>query len=160
MHSITAPEPDISSESLGYDPRPDQRDWHNTPIPRVNNPVPATPALVDIAERMWWNGDPWTILRNRTVFLRHALDYANEEDCEYLWNTIPREDWIRMLQSSVPGEVSMRSYKFWSWRAGLLDANRRIPKEWHESRHMKDLLYKHQRTWADIKKERLSQEPV
>jgi len=74
------PDPDTTdydAATLGYDPRTEQMDWHNTPIPRVNHPLPATPELVEIARHMWWNGDPWTILRNRYEFLRHAIDYAN-----------------------------------------------------------------------------------
>ena len=141
----------ISPDVLGYDPRIDQHDWRGTPIPRVNNPLPATPELVEIADKMWWNGDPWTILRNRVVFLRHALDYALEEDCEFLWRTIPREDWVHMLTTARPGQVSMRSWKYWSWRAGLLDGRLRIPAEWYQSLHIKDQLYNNQETLADRK---------
>ena len=63
-------------EELGYDPRPDVNSWHGTPIPPCDNSFPATPKLVAIAKKMWWNGDPWTILRNRNAYLAHAMDWA------------------------------------------------------------------------------------
>lgn len=66
---------------LGYDPRPEQMDWRNTPIPRVNNPLPATPELVHIARRMWWNGDPWTILpQHSSVQAGNGVDVAHPVD--------------------------------------------------------------------------------
>lgn len=131
--------------ALGYDPRPTQRVWHGTPIPSVLKPLPATPELVEIAERMWWNGDPWTILRNRNAFLRHACDHATDEDVEYLWRAVERDDWESMLRTTRPGQMSMRSYKFWMWRTGLLNDRLSLPQEWHVPRHMKDLIHLRQR---------------
>ena len=126
---------------LGYDPRPDQRTSSSTPIPPVLNPLPGTPELVEIAGRMWWNGDPWTILRNRNAFLRHAADYATDEDNEYLWKEVGREDWIAMLRATRPGQMSMRSYKYWMWRTGLCNEHLPLPREWRVPRHMKDLIH-------------------
>lgn len=140
-------------QSLGYDPRPEQMDWYNTPIPRVNNPLPATPELVAIARTMWWNGDPWTILRNRYEFLHHAVDYAFDEHCVYLWETIPREDWITMLQTSRPGQISTRSWLFWRFRAGLFDLFDPVAEEWQQSLHIKDKIYDYRKTWKQLKEE-------
>ncbi len=140
-----------SIEALGYDPRPEQMDWHNTPIPRVNNPLPATPKLTAIASSMWWNGDPWTILRNRYEFLRHAIDYARHEDVDYLWDAIPREDWIEMLETCRPGQVSTRSWRLYRMLAGLDHVN--IDKEWFEPLHMKDQLYAYEKSWEELRGE-------
>ena len=129
--------------SLGYDPRPEETRWRGTAIPRVNSPLPATPELVRIAARMWWNGDPWTILRNRGEFLRHAMDYASAEEFDYLWETIPEVDWIDAVKNARPGKVSARSWKFCAWRLALLDEGNRMPPEWHEVRHIKDMLADH-----------------
>lgn len=141
-----------ASESLGYDPRPSQRTWHGTPIPPVLHPLPATPELTDIARRMWWNGDPWTILRNRNTFLRHATDHATDEDCEHLWRAVPRTDWIAMLRAARPGQMSMRSYKYWMWRAGLLGPKLALPPEWHEPRHLRDLVHLRRRPISALRK--------
>ena len=136
---------------LNYDPRPEQMDWHNTPIPRVNRPLPATPELVTIAQECWWNGDPWTILRNRYEFLRVAIDYATPEQCNYLWDVIPRDDWINMLQTCRPGQVSTRAWRFWCMRAGLEYI--RIPEAWHQSGHARDRIYTYQKTWKERRRE-------
>ena len=142
---------DYDTEMLGYDPRPGQMDWHNTPIPRVNNPLPATPELVAIAHRMWWNGDPWTILRNRYEFLRHAIDYADHGHVNYLWENIPREDWIKMLTTSRPGQVSTRSWRLYMMLAGLDHVN--IDKKWFEPLHIRDQLYAYIKTWEQLRNE-------
>lgn len=127
--------------ALGYAPRPDRRTWHGTPIPPVLDPLPGTPELTRIAKTMWWNGEPWTILRNRVAFLRHATDHATEDECEYLWRTIPRSDWVKMLRTAEPGQMSMRSYKYWMWRAELLGPKLAIGREWHRPRHIRDLVH-------------------
>lgn len=148
------PDPETSDydvEKLGYDPRPGQMDWHNTPIPRVDNPLPATPELIKIAKSSWWNGEPWTILRNRYVFLRHAIDYASHEHVDYLWDHIPREDWIKMLETSRPGQVSTRSWRLYRMLAGLDHVN--IDKEWFQPLHIKDQLYAYEKTWEQLRKE-------
>ena len=142
--------PAIDEIPLGYDLRSEQTDWYNTPIPRVNRPLPATPELVDIARRIWWNGDPWTILRNRYEFLRAAIDLATPDQCNYLWDLIPREDWINMLQSCYPGQVSTRAWRFWRMQAGLDYIN--IPDEWHKPLHIRDQVYHQQKTWQERRK--------
>ena len=123
---------------LGYDPRPAERFWRNTPIPPMDSPLPAAPRLVRIAKAMWWNGPPWTILRNRNAFLAHAMDWAFEQDMEYLLITIPREHWIAMFATLRPGMVSARSYRYYRWRLGNREP---LPDEWQHRSHIKDLVY-------------------
>lgn len=137
---------------LGYDPRPHVHAVRGTPIPPVADPLPATPTLIQIASRMWCNGPPWTILRNREHFLRHATDHATDKECEHLWEVIPRTDWIAMLKASRPGSISMRSWKFWMWRAGLLDERLSIPPEWHQPRHIRDLIHLNRRSISTLRK--------
>ena len=147
---VPLPDPDESPydpDELGYDPRPEQMEWFNTPIPRVNNPLPGSPELTTIASSMWWNGAPWTILRNRYEYLRHAIDYATDEQCNYLWDTLPREDWTKMLRSCRPGQVSTRAWRLWCMLAGLEHVN--IPAEWHRPLHLKDRLYHFKKKWPE-----------
>ena len=70
----------MNEETLGYDPNPDVRSWHGTPIPPVDDPVIATDTLRAIAERIWWNGPPWTVLRNSVRFIQHAIGHATDDD--------------------------------------------------------------------------------
>ena len=126
---------------LGYDPRPEVRAWHGTPIPPVRSPLAATPEFVRIADRMWWNGPPWTILRNREVFLKQAMDWTSHEDFLYLWENIPREDWVGMLEGVRPGEVSRRSYRLCARMAGVLPIGVTPSVEWLPNLHVKDMLF-------------------
>ena len=81
-------------EYPGYDPGPDVTHWQGPPIPKVCDPLPGNPELVYIAERTWFNGDPWTILRNRYKFILNALDNGWEEFPHKLWELLPLKDWI------------------------------------------------------------------
>lgn len=126
---------------LGYDPKPDVTRCNGTPIPPVYKPLPATPELVAIAETMWWNGDPWTILRNRDAFLKHAMDWTSHEEFLYLWKHLPRADWVAMLNKVRPGEVSRRSYQLCMFLANLLPFGSPPAEAWRENRHVKDMLY-------------------
>lgn len=137
--------------TLGYDPRPDVSTWHNTPIPPLMNPLPATKRLKSIAQYMWWNGPPWTILRNRHEFLAHAMDWADPDDFLFLWNTLPRADWIAMLKTRKPGQVSTRSYCLCMSMAGCLSSSDSLDDEWLENRHVKDLLFSNRRTAQELR---------
>lgn len=132
----------LTSEELGYDPQPNVLQWHGTPIPPVYKPLPAIPQFVSIARKRWWNGDPWTILRNRDAFLKHAMDWTPHEEFLYLWENVPREDWVAMLSRVRPGEVSRRSYLLCTFLAGLLPFGSPPPEEWREDLHVKDMLYR------------------
>lgn len=128
-------------ESLGYDPRANVNSWRGTPIPPCDNPLAATPELVEIAKKMWWNGDPWTILRNRKAYLAHAMDWTTHEEFLYLWNNVSREDWVEMLLGLRPGQVSARSYRLCMKQAGLLPIGTQIDREWTQNLHVKDMVF-------------------
>ena len=126
----------MPSDSLGYDPRPGERNWRGTPIPPVADPLPATGKLPEIAERMWWNGPAWTILRNSGEFLRHAIDHATEKDLAYLWETIAVERWRKALLEATPGTMSRSRYRLWClW----LDIDDIVPAaDWRDDGHLND----------------------
>ena len=90
--------------------------WHRSPIPRVNNPLPRTPCLVAIACQAWCRGDPWTILRNRIVFIHNTIDECRQEDTDFLSDTIPRISWVEALRGAYPGEMSYINWRFWTKR--------------------------------------------
>lgn len=140
-----------TEDSLGYDPKPEVSTWKGTPIPPVQNPIPTTPELERIARYMWWNGDPWTILRNRRKFLAHSMDWATDDDFHFLWKTFPRDEWVTVLQSLRPGEVSSRSYLLCMLVSGLLPPGSPIPSEWREVRHIKDKVYEHRRPLWEVR---------
>lgn len=142
---------DMPAAKLGYNPRPEVHTWCGTPIPCVDNPLPSTKDLTRIADRMWWNGPPWTILRNRNMFLCHAMDYTRDEDFLFLWEFIPKSDWITMLHQLRPGQASTRSYCLCGRLLRVLSPDRPLPPEWHEARHIKDLMFKNRRTVLELR---------
>ena len=101
---------------LGYDPRPELEFWHGTPIPDVHHPLPRTPARWRIADRVWWNGPPWTVLRNSSMYLWHVMDYGTDEDRAFTRSDLEPSIWLRALDEAKPGYLSKGSYVLWSLR--------------------------------------------
>ncbi|MCY3793718.1 MAG: hypothetical protein OXG51_05010 [Gammaproteobacteria bacterium] len=125
-----------SAKALGYDPRPELDHWLGTPIPPVRNPLRQTPERSAIADRVWWNGPPWTILRNAAHYLWHVMDYGRPEDVRHTLRDVSRETWIWALDEARPGLLSKGSYVLWSLtfdRIGLDD-----PCSWPDSAHRLD----------------------
>ena len=111
----------IGSE-LGYDPRPDLARWRGTPIPPVRDPLRATPERVAIAERVWWHGPAWTVLRNASHYLWHVWDFGSDEDIDFTRTDVAERLWRRAIEDARPGLVSAGSYVFWSYAFGLMSS--------------------------------------
>ena len=123
--------------NFGYDPRPDIERWRGTPIPPVSNPLARTPDRWRIAEWVWWNGPPWTVLRNASYFLWHVMDYATDADRHLMMADVPPEVWLRALEDARPGQLSKGAYCLFS---RLLD--RMGPAEicdWPDDAHLRDI---------------------
>ena len=99
---------------LGYNPHPEVRVCKGTPIPPVDRPLALTPARAKTAERVWWNGPPWTILRNRNRYLQQIMEYADDEETEREREDIDEEDWREALRALKPGDMSWKSVAWWS----------------------------------------------
>ncbi len=95
---------------LGYDPFPALTHWRGTPIPPVHAPVPRTDERWRIANYVWWNGPPWTVLRNAHAYLWHVMDYGTDEDITFTLKDIDRSIWIEALDAARPGVLSKGSY--------------------------------------------------
>jgi len=124
------------ADILGYDPKTELKHWQGTPIPSVHNPLKSTPRLWSIAQKVWWNGPPWTILRNSSYFLWHVMDYGRTKDIRYALSNIPEQTWMLALDEARPGLLSRGSYVFWS-----LAFDRIAPADscdWPDSAHRLD----------------------
>ena len=131
--------------ALGYDPRPQLSSWRGTPIPSVSCPLPLTPMRSRIAERVWWNGPPWTIVRNADNYVWRVMDYGLDDDIDYEWRTLAEEVWLHALEVAKPrGDLSRGSWLFWSnvlrrWSPERYEEAVRLP--WPDTAHRLD--YKH-----------------
>ena len=126
------------SDALGYDPRPGVTHWRGTPIPPVDHPVPLTPQRSAIANRVWWNGDPWTILRNGPRFIHAIMDYASDEHLWFARDDLPESLWLLALDRARPGIVSFGGYALW-WNVlrGELPPD---AAEWPRDAHRNDIF--------------------
>ncbi|MDE0190098.1 MAG: hypothetical protein OXQ90_01970 [Gammaproteobacteria bacterium] len=127
---------------LGYDPRPDVKRWRGTPIPSVEHPLALTSERRTIAERVWWIGPPWTILRNARRYLWSVMDFGTDDDIAYTRTDVERELWVLALRTAKPGQVSRGSWILFSIAYGLIantaDYIGACRQEWPETAHKRD----------------------
>ena len=123
---------------LGYDPRPSLRRWRGTPIPPVQNPLKGSAQRFRIAGRVWWNGPPWTILRNASHYLWHVMDYGRADDIEFTVKDVPRPLWLAALDDARPGLLSKGSYELWSLVLGRVKCED-PPCDWPDNAHRLDV---------------------
>ena len=122
---------------LGYDPRPELTHWKGTPIPPLDDPLAVSPRRREIAERVWWNGPAWTVLRNASRYLWHVMDHGFAEDIGFTLRDVERAQWTRALEVARPGWLSRGSFVLWSCYFGLM-ADDAIC-EWPQDAHLRDV---------------------
>lgn len=110
-----------AAEALGYDPHPSLNRWRGTPIPPIRRPLPRTEKRWEIADRVWWGGPPWTILRNASWYLWHVMDYGRDADVRHALEDLPAQAWRRALDEARPGLLSKGSYVLWSLVFGRIE---------------------------------------
>ena len=122
---------------MGYDPRPELTHWRGTPIPPLDDPLPMSPRRREIAERVWWNGPAWTVLRNSSRYLWHVMDHGFSRDIGFTLRDVERERWVRALETARPGALSRGSFVLWSLYFGLMAADERC--DWPQEAHLRDV---------------------
>ncbi len=125
------------TDMLGYDPHPDLTLWQGTPIPCVKDPLPRTEERWRIANYVWWNGPPWTVLRNAHVYLWHVMDFGQSNDVFFTLKDVPKSIWLAALDAARPGVLSKGSYILWSvyFKRGDIDAHMQT---WPDDAHRLD----------------------
>ena len=122
---------------LGYDPHPELTHWKGTPIPRLDDPLAVSPRRREIAERVWWNGPAWTVLRSASTYLWHVMDHGFTEDIGFTLGDVERARWTRALEVARPGRLSRGSFVLWSCYFGLM-ADDAIC-DWPQDAHIRDV---------------------
>ena len=128
----------MTEHDPGYEPRAQTQSWRGTPIPPVDRPVKLTAERAEIADRIWCNGPPWSILRNRNIYLQHVMEYATLDQQEAELEAIERADWQRALRALKPGGMSWQCAAWWSLELGLREPG--SIWRWPIGAHPKDLL--------------------
>lgn len=137
------------AEELGYDPQPDVHWWRGTPIPDVRDPLRATPRRRAIAERVFWHGPAWAVLRNASTYLWQVMDFGEDEDVCFTLRDVSRARWVRALEQARPGALSRGSYVLFSLVFGLMEVGA-ADCDWPYTAHIKDW-----RPLADQTRERM-----
>lgn len=132
----TRPPTRQTAVSLCYDPQPNVRNWRGNWLPPCYHPLPMTDASARIARCVWWNGPPWSVLRNSSYFLWRVWDYATPEQREYVRQTVPCEAWLRAIDDAVPGEVSRGATTLWALRFKRIEPSDYI--DWPDTAHLRD----------------------
>ena len=122
--------------------------WNGTPIPDVDDPIEATPLLVQVARRIWWHGPAHVALRNADAFIWQVMDYADDDDVEAAYEELGRRRWIRAVEAAQPGRVSRRSVLLWRNRLGL--PTDEVRRTWPRDRHRNDI-----KVLANVSRQRL-----
>ena len=127
----------MQTAQLGYDPRPGIAVWKGTAIPPIENPLQRSPERWAIAQRVFWRGPPWAVLRNANSYLWHVLDGVFYEDIRFTLQDVERGLWIEALRAARPGLLSKGAYITWSLHFGLMQPLDRC--DWPDTAHRRDL---------------------
>lgn len=84
------------------------------------HPLPSTPELLTIAQRVVWFKEPVDTLNEPVHFLAHAMTYGTVEDLEAIGKVIGYAAFETVLDSAPPGIFDPRSWAYWHVRVGRL----------------------------------------
>jgi hypothetical protein len=81
-------------------------------------PIPATPAILDIAPRIIWFESPQEALAQPIRFLAYAMTYARHEDMSEIRKHVSDADLREALEFAPPGIIDPRSWAYWNSKLG------------------------------------------
>lgn len=81
-------------------------------------PLPLTPALLTVAQRVVWFKDPVDALADPVHFLAHVMTYGTVEDLRALQGIVGLEEFREVLDHAPPGIFDVRSWAYWNLKCG------------------------------------------
>jgi hypothetical protein len=81
-------------------------------------PLPQTPALLAVAERVVWFKSPVEALAEPVHFLAHVMTYGAPEDLRALQGMVSTEEFREVLDHAPPGIFDPRSWAYWNLKCG------------------------------------------
>lgn len=81
-------------------------------------PLPQTPELLAVAERVVWFKSPSETLADPTHFLAYVMTYGTAEDLRALDGLVGMEDFREVLDNAPPGIFDPRSWAYWNLKCG------------------------------------------
>ncbi|WP_164928420.1 hypothetical protein [Gloeobacter violaceus] len=81
-------------------------------------PLPQTPELLAVAERVVWFKPPAEALGEPLHFLAHVMTYGTPEDLRALQGTVGLNEYCEVLDNTPPGVFDARSWAYWNLICG------------------------------------------
>ena len=76
-------------------------------------PLPATPELLRVAQRVIWFDEPARALADPVQFLAHVMVFGTVEDLRALRGIVGKDDYRAALEHAPPGIFDARSWAYW-----------------------------------------------
>jgi hypothetical protein len=81
-------------------------------------PLPQSPELLAVAERVVWFKPPAEALADPIHFLAHVMTYGTIEDLRALAGVVTPDDFREALDNAPPGIFDARSWAYWHLKLG------------------------------------------
>jgi hypothetical protein len=85
-------------------------------------PLPLTPTLLTVAQRVVWFKDPADALADPVHFLAHVMTYGTVEDLRTLQGIVGLDEFREVLDHAPPGIFDARSWAYWHLKCGRVPA--------------------------------------
>jgi len=85
-------------------------------------PLPATPELLAVAERVVWFKTPAEALAEPVHFLAYVMTYGTVEDLRALKGLVGQREFRETLEQAPPGILDPRSWAYWNLKCGRVPA--------------------------------------
>ncbi|HVH81836.1 MAG TPA: hypothetical protein VM782_20715 [Stellaceae bacterium] len=77
-------------------------------------PLPRTPELLRVAQRVIWFEEPETALADPVRFLTHVMVFGTIEDLTALRGIVGKNEFREALEQAPPGIFDPRSWAYWN----------------------------------------------
>jgi hypothetical protein len=77
-------------------------------------PLPETPELLRVAERVIWFDAPDKALADPVRFLAHVMVFGTAEDLRALRGIVGKDEYREALEHAPPGLFDARSWAYWN----------------------------------------------
>jgi hypothetical protein len=81
-------------------------------------PLPQTPDLLAVAERVVWFKPPTETLADPVHFVAHVMTYGTVEDMRALNGVVGPNEFRETLDNAPPGVFDARSWAYWNLKCG------------------------------------------
>jgi hypothetical protein len=82
-------------------------------------PLPTTPTILEVAQRVVWFKEPSEALAEPVHFLAHVMTYGTLKDLRALQGVVGANDYREVLEQAPAGVFDQRSWAYWNLKCGI-----------------------------------------